>query len=160
MSATVQLVLDRSVRCRISPALRTALVRRVRRLVRAAGGPGSSVELRLCDDAAMAELHAATFGDRHATDVLSFPAGPQVPGVDEGSLGAIVVNWDAVARQAPSRSGPAVLGEAVSLCLHSVAHLIGHDHAGRAEARRMLAVERRLGRRIGRRPQRPYGGGR
>jgi probable rRNA maturation factor len=162
MTASVQLVLDRPVRRRIPRPLLTALVRALHRLVRAAAGPGAEVELRVCDDAAMAALHATTFGDRHATDVLSFPAGPELPGSGSARawLGSIVVNWDAIVRQAPRRDPAGLLREASSLCLHSVAHLLGHDHAGRGEARRMLAVERRIGRRIGLVPQRPYGGSR
>ena len=161
MSSPVQLVLDDSVRRRIPRAWLGALERSVRRVLRGAAGPRATVELRVCDDTAMAELHASTFGERHPTDVLSFPAGPARPGPgpSSASLGAIVINWDAVTRQAPRRDGTGLLEEAASLCVHSIAHLLGHDHARRSEARRMLAAERRLGRFIGLHLRRPYGGG-
>jgi probable rRNA maturation factor len=166
MIRAVQLSIDRVVRRRVSASLRRALQRHVARIVRVMAGPSASVEVRICDDAAMATLHAASLGDPRPTDVLSFPAGPPLPRPDGAfsetpreSLGAIVINWDAVARQARGHDPAAVAEEATSLSVHSVAHLVGHDHATRAQARRMLAVERRLGRRIGLRVTRPYGAG-
>lgn len=159
----VQLSIDPSVRRRVPTSLRRVLQRHLARLTRVVGGPTASVEVRICDDAAMATLHAATFGDAHPTDVLSFPAGPPLPRPDTSpaaheSLGAVVINWDAVTRQARGQGLAALAEEATSLSLHSLAHLAGHDHATRSQARRMLALERRLGRRIGLRPTRPYGG--
>lgn len=159
MRSPVLIVLDRSVRRRIPRPVLAGLERAVRRLVRAAAGPAGAVELRVCDDSAMAGLHARAFGDRHPTDVLSFPEGPALPGPEPASLGVVVINWDAVVRQAPRTGAAGWLEEAASLCLHSLSHLLGHDHAHRGEARRMLAHERRLGRRIGLQPRRPYGGG-
>jgi probable rRNA maturation factor len=150
-TAAVGIVVDRRVH--LPGPLRRALARRLRRLV----GPGASVELRVCDDAAMAELHAAHLGSRRPTDVLSFPSEP-LPGGDDGEIGQIVVDWDAVRRQAARADAAGQLAEATSLLVHAVAHLHGHDHDTRARARRMLAAERRLGRRLGVAVERPYGG--
>jgi probable rRNA maturation factor len=154
MNGRVRCSIDAAVRRRVPRAAQARVVRDVARLVRFVGGAEASVELVLCNDAAMARLHAQHFGDAKPTDVLSFPAGPAMPGAPEGDLGQIVVNVDAVARQAIGGWE----AEVRSLCIHSVAHLVGHDHDVPTAARAMLRAERRLGRHLGTAVRRPYGG--
>ena len=56
---------------------------------------------------------------------------------------------------------PSLLDEATQLVVHGLAHLAGHDHARRHEARRMLRAERRAARSASVAPPlRPYGGAR
>lgn len=146
-----------------SRATLRALARRVRRAARAMGlsrAELDALDVRIVDDARMRVLKERHFGVAEATDVLSFPAGEPIPG-EEGagaSLGEIVINRDAVARQA-ARPGPeGWLDEATALAIHGVAHLLGHDHDRRDRARRMLAVERQGSRAVGLPCTRPYGG--
>lgn len=141
-----------------------ALARRVRRAARAMGCTRAeldALDLRIVDDARMRVLKEQHFGVAEATDVLSFPAGEPIPGQEEetgASLGEIVINRDAVARQA-ARPGPAGwLDEATALAIHGVAHLRGHDHDRRDRARRMLACEQQGSRAVGLPCTRPYGG--
>jgi probable rRNA maturation factor len=121
-----------------------------------------ALALRIVDDARMRALKAAHFGVAEATDVLSFPAGEPIPGHEHeadaaGSLGEIVLNRDAVARQAARPGLAGWLDEATALAIHGVAHLRGHDHDRRDRARRMLACERRGSRAVGLPCTRPYG---
>jgi probable rRNA maturation factor len=160
-----------------------ALARRVRRAARAMGCERAeldALELRIVDDDRMRALKAEHFGVAEATDVLSFPAGDPLPlhedeDEDEdtndddrpprppegafASLGEIVINRDAVARQAARPGVEGWLDEATALAIHGVAHLRGHDHDRRDRARRMLACERRGSRAVGLPCTRPYGGG-
>ena len=153
-----------------SEALVRALARRVRRAARAMGCTRAqldALDLRIVDDARMRVLKERHFGVAEATDVLSFPAGEPIPGsIPEpglaeaigASLGEIVINRDAVVRQA-ARPGPAGwLDEATALAIHGVAHLRGHDHDRRDRARRMLASEQQGSRAVGLPCTRPYGG--
>jgi probable rRNA maturation factor len=166
-----------------SPATVRALARRVRRAARAMGCTRAELDalaLRIVDDDRMRALKAAHFGVAEATDVLSFPAA-ELP-FDEGeaadaddhedddrqpgpldtafaSLGEIVINRDAVARQATRPGLAGWLDEATALAIHGVAHLRGHDHDQRNRARRMRACERRGSRAVGLPCTRPYGGG-
>lgn len=141
--------------------LRRVLARRARRVARAMGCTGDQIDglvLRIVDDAAMRELKARHLGLDEATDVLSFPAGAPIPGEPGEPLGEIVLNRDAVTRQAAVPGARGWLDEATSLLVHGVAHLRGHDHDRRDRARRMLALERRGSRAVGLPCRRPYGG--
>jgi probable rRNA maturation factor len=154
-----------------------ALARRVRRAARAMGCAPAQLDalaLHVVDDARMVVLKARHMGVAEATDVLSFPAGSALPGEPgepgepedpqdpigdpPGSLGDIVINRDAVARQAARPGVEGWLDEATALAIHGVAHLCGHDHDRRDRARRMLACERRGSRAVGLPCTRPYGG--
>lgn len=142
------------------------LARRVRRAARAMGCTRvelDAIELRIVDDARMRVLKERHFGVAEATDVLSFPAGEPIPGQEDETgavdgLGEIVINRDAVARQAARPGTAGWLDEATALAIHGVAHLRGHDHDRRDRARRMLRCEEQGSRAVGLPCTRPYGG--
>jgi len=148
-----------TLRSRVSRASLQVLARRLRRAARRIGIaredlPG--ITMSIVDDAEIQRLNAAHMGKDRPTDVLSFPARP--PG-DDGALAAmgvplgdIVLSWDAVLRQSAARlpaNAPAhalasaALDEATVLAIHGLCHLLGHDHAARAEARAMHRRELR-----------------
>lgn len=159
MTRRVQWALAPAVRARVSrPAVRR-LAGDLRTLLRRVGHPDATVELWVCDDVQMSALHERHFGYAKPTDVLSFPADDGPAFEETGALapapGQIVVNADAVARQAGAGGWSA---EARSLCIHAVAHLVGHDHGTPSQARAMLRTERRLGRVLRVAVCRPYGG--
>jgi probable rRNA maturation factor len=118
-----------------------------------------SLTIRLVDDQTIAKLNARFMGVSGPTDVLSFPAddprGREAREIAE--LGDIALSWDAVVRQA--QGGRTFTDEATLLCLHGLAHLLGHDHGSRSDGRAMLRLERRA-LRAARTPDipRPYGG--
>ena len=151
----VSLQVARSVRGGVPPSLRRTLVRKLAAAGRRIGlDPESSVTVRITDDAEVAQLHQAFMGLPGPTDVLSFPAEG-----DESSLGDLVIGWPFAVRQsAPRGEGPAAWeAEVVDLALHGLAHLLGHDHRTRPQARAMLRLERRLARRAAIPPPwRPY----
>jgi probable rRNA maturation factor len=144
MLGTPSFLVSAGVRARVSPRLLALLERRTRRAARRVGIDADQLRwlgLRIVDDAEMAELHQTYMGEAGPTDVLSFRP---VDGLGSGSLGDIVIDWDAVVRQARGWSSAALLDEATVLIVHGLAHLIGHDHAERGEGRRMHRVERRV----------------
>lgn len=146
------------------------------------------VGIRIVGDAAMIELHRQHLGTAVPTDVLSFANDGSddalfddesrdedlsddeaaEPWNDDGTAwddgagpGDIAIDWDQVRRQAAVASPGGWLDEATQLVVHGLAHLAGHDHARRHEARRMLRAERRAARSASvASPVRPYGGAR
>jgi len=153
----VVLQVSASVRAAVPHALRRALVRKLAAAGRRIGvAEGATVTVRITDDEEVARLHDDFMGLPGPTDVLSFPSEDD----DEVSLGDLVIGWPFAVRQSAARgTGPAAWqDEVIDLCLHGLAHLLGHDHATRPQARAMLRFERRLARRAAMpSPERPYG---
>ncbi|MFO0636071.1 MAG: rRNA maturation RNase YbeY [Nannocystaceae bacterium] len=154
---TVRLQVDAAVAPWLDPALRRRLQATLARLVRAAGcrhAAAAGLGVRIVGDAEMIALHREHMGEATPTDVLSFPADP----VLDPGLGDIAIDWDQLRRQAPGVGAAAWFAEAQQLLVHALAHLCGHDHGSRAQARAMLRFEQRIARRAGiARPQRSYG---
>jgi probable rRNA maturation factor len=122
-------------------------VRRAAQRLRISPARFATLGLRIVDDAEMATLHLEFMGEAGPTDVLSFSPEPEPDGVEAeigAALGDIVLDWDAVERQARDRSVRARLDEATVLIVHGLAHLHGHDHRTDPQGRAMHALERRL----------------
>jgi probable rRNA maturation factor len=132
---------------RIAPQLLAQLATRVRRAaqrLRVDAEQFAGLGLRIVDDREMAELHLEFMGEAGPTDVLSFTPDSLDDELATPGLGDLVLDWDAVERQARNRSAAALLDEATVLVVHGLAHLRGHDHRTRREGRRMHALERRV----------------
>jgi len=84
-------------------------------------------------------------GVDRATDVLSFPAAPDVP-TPQRLLGDIVIARGVATRQALA-AGHSLTDELKVLALHGLLHLIGYDHE--QDSGEMARVERRLRRKGG-----------
>ncbi len=146
MLPTPKLFVSPAVSHRIDRTLLARLATRVRRAaqrLRVTPDAFASLGLRIVDDAEMAKLHLEFMGETGPTDVLSFSP-EQLDAFDSAGLGDIVLDWDAVERQARDRSAQALLDEATVLIVHGLAHLHGHDHRNRGEGRAMHALERRV----------------
>jgi probable rRNA maturation factor len=101
---------------------KSALARFVNR-ARAAVRLDGEVEVLLTSDAEVKRLNKAFRGKNKATDVLSFPAPAEIPGV----AGDLAVSLDTAARQA-AEHGHALKDEVRILLLHGLLHLAGEDH--------------------------------
>jgi len=117
---------------------------------------GRSLCVALVDDDEMAALNERWRGEAQTTDVLSFPVeegpGPAHP------LGDIVISLATSSRQA-DHHGWELIDELTFLLVHSVCHLMGHDHGEPGQAARMRAEEDRLLHLVApeqRRPPTPY----
>ncbi len=109
--------------------------------MRAAGVADCEVALSLVDDREMLKLNRQWAGEDHATDVLSFSQREGGGGTDTHLLGDIVISIETAARQAGRR---ALLDELAHLAVHGLAHLLGFDHATKAEERVMFTYEEKL----------------
>lgn len=162
---TPTVIVAASMRGRVSGSAVRELSRRLRRAAQRLGVGREALQtlsVRIVDDAEMSKLHEAHMGLSGPTDVMSFPTS-ELPGEGAaagGPLGDVVIDWPAAQRQAQSPQPRDVLEEAISLAVHGLVHLLGHDHGTRTEARAMLRQEQVAARGARLRGlQRPYGGG-
>ena len=90
--------------------------------------PPSCIGGLLCDDMRIAELNHAFRGKDSATNVLSFPEDPDMPGgPDMMSVGEIAMAAETVRREAEAEA-KALIDHVTHLWVHGVLHLLGHDH--------------------------------
>jgi probable rRNA maturation factor len=147
MHPTPSIAVARSLRGSIDPAALRVLARRLRVAARRMGVSSEQLfelGVKIVDDREMAELHLKYMGEPGPTDVLSFTGGggPDPEFDLEAPFGDIVLDWHAVIRQARVHTHAGLIDEATVLLVHGLAHLLGHDHATRDEARRMHRLER------------------
>jgi probable rRNA maturation factor len=90
-------------------------------------------------------LNARWRGRAKPTNVLSFPAAPELGG---GQLGDLVVCAPVVAREAREQGKP-LAAHWAHMIVHGTLHLLGFDHERAADARRMEGRERALLARLG-----------
>ena len=95
------------------------------------------VNIIMISDSQIRKLNAAYRRHPHPTDVLAFPADPEL-----GVLGDVYISIDTARRQA-AECGLAVTEEILRLVCHGVLHLCGYDHHRKAETAAMNAKERR-----------------
>ena len=122
---------------RIPDADEASLSRFVRRACGAVGLSGT-VNLLITDNLEMRSLNRRFRGKDAATDVLSFPAVPGLPGKLAGDL---AISAD-LAKIGAREFGHPVAEEIKILILHGVLHLAGYDHE--SDGGKMARREARL----------------
>ena len=120
-----------------------ASLRRWARL--AAGGRDGELGIRVVGEGESRALNSRWRGRASPTNVLSFPAAPELGGRQVGDL---VVCAPVVAREAREQGKP-LAAHWAHMIVHGTLHLLGFDHARAADARRMESRERVLLARIG-----------
>lgn len=120
-----------------------ASLRRWARL--AAGGRKGELGIRVVGTGESRALNARWRGLDEPTNVLSFPASPELAG---SQVGDIVVCAPVVAREAREQ-GKALAAHWAHMVVHGTLHLLGFDHERAQDARRMESRERALLARIG-----------
>lgn len=91
--------------------------------------PPLELSVLLTDDAQIQQMNRDFRGIDKPTDVLSFPAGDALPGMEDADpyLGDIAISIPYATRQA-AQAGHDLAGELQLLAIHGVLHLLGHDH--------------------------------
>ncbi len=101
----------------------------------------ASVTILLTSDDRLRELNKQFLGHDENTDVLSFPAGEPMPGLEKNNyLGDIAISIPAVKRQAAA-GGHSMDDELKLLVIHAILHLMGYDHANAEEKKEMWALQ-------------------
>ncbi len=94
------------------------------RRAQAAAGLAGEVEVLLADDRTLRRLNRQFRGKSKATDVLSFPAPPEMTAITPGDL---AISLQTAARQA-AEHGHTLRDELRILLVHGLLHLSGMDH--------------------------------
>jgi probable rRNA maturation factor len=104
----------------------------------------------LTDSRRIRRLNARFARKDRVTDVLAFPSTPPSRDV---YLGDVVISLPRARRQARGRGVP-LKHELALLIVHGTLHLLGHDHAGSRQRRRMWKIQAACLRRLGLDPER------
>ena len=105
--------------------------------------PECEVNVSLVDDDYMTELHIKWMDEPGTTDVLSFPMDmPEKPG-EAVTLGDIVISPVVAADQAKAQ-GHSIEHEIFILAVHGLLHIIGYDHADKAEEKIMFDLQEKI----------------
>lgn len=107
--------------------------------------PAAELAIVLTDDSAIRLLNRAWRGVDAATDVLSFPTARR--GGRPPLIGDIVLAYETIAAEARAQQ-KSFADHVAHLAVHGFLHLLGYDHAARAEAAAMQRLERAILRRL------------
>jgi probable rRNA maturation factor len=101
------------------------------------------INVSFVDDDYMTELHIKWMDEPGTTDVLSFPMDmPETPG-EAVTLGDIVISPVVAAAQAKAQ-GHSIEHEIYILVTHGLLHIIGYDHAEKAEEKIMFDLQEKI----------------
>jgi probable rRNA maturation factor len=105
--------------------------------------PECEINVSFVDDDYMTELHIKWMDEPGTTDVLSFPMDmPETPG-EAVTLGDIVISPVVAAQQAKSQ-GNSIEHEIFILATHGLLHILGYDHADKAEEKVMFDLQEKI----------------
>jgi probable rRNA maturation factor len=105
--------------------------------------PKCELNVSFVDDDYMTELHIKWMDEPGTTDVLSFPMDmPETPG-EAVTLGDIVISPVVAAAQA-LQQGHSIEHEIFILATHGLLHILGYDHADKAEEKTMFELQEKI----------------
>jgi probable rRNA maturation factor len=111
------------------------------------GKDKAELSLALVGNAEMQRLNAKYRRKNYPTDVLSFPAGKNLP-IETRLLGDVIISVEKAAEQAKERRRT-LDEEMVTLLIHGVVHLLGYDHERSSkDARVMGRLEKKIHRQL------------
>jgi probable rRNA maturation factor len=103
----------------------------------------AELSIALVGNAKIRTLNAKFRKKDYPTDVLSFPAGDELP-TGVRLLGDVVISVEKAREQAKQR-GRTLNEEMVTLLIHGIVHLLGYDHERSAkDARIMGRLEKKI----------------
>ena len=105
--------------------------------------PECDLNIAFVEDDYMTELHIKWMDEPGTTDVLSFPMDmPEEPG-EAVTLGDIVISPVVAAEQA-TQQGHSIEHEIFILATHGLLHILGYDHADKAEEKTMFELQEKI----------------
>jgi probable rRNA maturation factor len=105
--------------------------------------PECDLNISFVEDEYMTELHIKWMDEPGTTDVLSFPMDmPEQPG-EVVTLGDIVISPVVAAAQALNQ-GHSTEHEIYILATHGLLHIIGYDHADKADEKVMFELQEKI----------------
>ncbi len=110
--------------CTVLPLSSRELVRIAGKIISGLGVDDPSLDILVTHDGKMKELNRIFLGMEGPTNVLSFP---EQGGQDTNSMGQLVINIDAIKREA-GLYGQEPFSYLVRLMIHGILHLAGYEH--------------------------------
>jgi probable rRNA maturation factor len=105
--------------------------------------PECDLNIAFVEDDYMTELHVKWMNEPGTTDVLSFPMDmPEEPG-QAVTLGDIVISPVVAAAQALTQ-GHSTEHEIYILATHGLLHILGYDHADKADEKTMFDLQEKI----------------
>ena len=105
--------------------------------------PDCDLNIAFVEDDYMTELHIKWMDEPGTTDVLSFPMDmPEEPG-EAVTLGDIVISPVVATAQAITQ-GHSTEHEIYILATHGLLHIIGYDHADKADEKIMFELQEKI----------------
>jgi probable rRNA maturation factor len=105
--------------------------------------PECDLNIAFVEDDYMTELHVKWMDEPGTTDVLSFPMDmPEEPG-QAVTLGDIVISPVVAAAQALTQ-GHSTEHEIYILATHGLLHILGYDHADKADEKTMFDLQEKI----------------
>lgn len=104
------------------------------------GVKNDSLTIVLSDDINLQNLNNQFSGNNYPTDVLSFTANEPDPITAQNYLGDIIISYERAAIQAANADIP-LSKEIITLIIHGILHLCGHDHANKKDHQKMFALQ-------------------
>ncbi len=105
--------------------------------------PECDLNIAFVEDEYMTELHIKWMDEPGTTDVLSFPMDmPEAPG-EAVTLGDIVISPVVAAAQALTQAH-STEHEIYILATHGLLHIIGYDHADKADEKIMFELQEKI----------------
>jgi len=105
--------------------------------------PANDLSVSFVKDDYMSELHLKWMDEPGTTDVLSFPMDMPETAGEAVTLGDIVISPVVAAAQA-SQQGHSIEHEIFILATHGLLHIIGYDHADKAEEKIMFDLQEKI----------------
>lgn len=104
-----------------------------------------SLTLKISNDIEIQELNKMYRGKDKPTNVLSFPSGDEMPGMEEVMgedryIGDIIISVETLERESVEQSKP-IKDHFTHLFVHSLLHLLGYDHIEEMQANEMESLE-------------------
>lgn len=115
-------------------------IKHILRLLKVRG----SLSVHCIGDTRMRELNRTYRGKNKTTDVLSFPLlEGESAFAGKAELGDIFISIPQIRRQA-KELGISPHEEFTRMLIHGILHILGYDHQGEKEARRMFSLQEKI----------------
>jgi probable rRNA maturation factor len=113
------------------------------KILKLVGQSQAELSIALVNNKEMRKLNAKYRRKNYPTDVLSFPVANGLP-MNVRLLGDVVISVEKAQEQAKER-GRTLNEETITLLIHGILHLLGHDHERSAkDARIMGGLEKKI----------------
>ncbi|MDD4606969.1 MAG: rRNA maturation RNase YbeY [Patescibacteria group bacterium] len=134
----MQLEINNLTSCRISSGFFKKTMEKILKILKLSSQ--THISLAIVNDQEIKKINKLYRGQNKVTDVISVPVEKRIKLEDKNYWGEIILNYSQVKKQAEDNNH-SIQKELTILIVHSILHLIGHDHQTDEEAKKMSTKE-------------------